>query len=64
MNIRSGAAKFVLLRPAWSRYGTAMNVKQGIVILHSRADDVIPCGASEEPVMNSGLPATALMNRQ
>jgi hypothetical protein len=41
-NITSGAAKLVLLCPAWSKYGTARAVKPGTVILHSWADDVIP----------------------
>jgi hypothetical protein len=42
MNIKSGTAKLVLLCPAWKKYGTARTVKPGTVILHSRADDVIP----------------------
>jgi hypothetical protein len=36
-------------------------VKPSTVILHSRADDVIPFGDSEELVRNSGLPASALI---
>jgi len=31
------------------------------VILHSRADDVVPFADSEELVRNSGLPASALV---
>jgi hypothetical protein len=31
------------------------------VILHSRADDVVPFADSEELVKNSGLPASALV---
>ena len=42
MNINSGDAKLVLLCPAWKKWGTARTVKPGTVILHSRADDVIP----------------------
>jgi hypothetical protein len=61
MNIQSGAAKLVLLCPAWRRWGTARKVKPGTVILHSRADDVVPYGDSEELVRNSGLPASALL---
>jgi hypothetical protein len=61
MNINSGDARFVPLCPAWQKYGTAKTVKPGTVILHSRADDVIPFGDSEELVRNSGLPATALI---
>ena len=36
-------------------------MKHGTLILHSRADDVIPFADSEELVRNSGLPATALI---
>ena len=61
MNIRSGAAKLVLLCPAWKKFGTARTVKPGTVILHSRADEVIPFADSEELVRNSGLPSSALI---
>ena len=61
MNINSGEAKLVLLCPAWKKYGTARAVKPGTVILHSRADDVVPFGDSEVLVRNSGLPASALV---
>jgi hypothetical protein len=36
-------------------------VKPGTLILHSRADEVIPFGDSEEQSSNSGWPATALI---
>jgi len=36
-------------------------VKPGTMILHSRADDVIPFTDSEELVRISGLPASALI---
>ena len=61
MNIDSGDAKLVLLCPAWKKYGTARTVKPGTVILHSRADDVVPFADCEELVKNSGLPAQALI---
>src|SRR5437868_3625057 len=61
MNLRAGDARLVLLCPAWKRWGTATTVKPGTVILHSRADDVIPFADSEELVRASGLPATALV---
>jgi hypothetical protein len=61
MNINSGEAKLVLLCPAWKKYGPARTVKPGTVILHSRADDVVPFGDSEELVRNSGLPPSALI---
>jgi hypothetical protein len=54
MNINSGAARLVLLCPAWKKFGTARTAKPGTVILHSRADDVIPFADSEELVNNSG----------
>ena len=61
MNINSGDARLVLLCPAWKKWGTARTVKPGTVILHSRADDVVPFADSEELVRNSGLPASALI---
>ena len=61
MNIDSGHAKLVLLCPAWKNWGTAKTVKPGTVILHSRADDVMPFADSEELVRNSGLPTSALI---
>ena len=61
MNIDSGGARLVLLCPAWKKWGTAKTVKAGTVILHSRADDVVPLADSEELVRKSGLPATALI---
>jgi hypothetical protein len=48
MSINSGGAKLVLLCPAWKKNGAAKTVKPGTVILHSKADDVIPFGDSEE----------------
>src|SRR5712671_3150282 len=50
MNITIGDAKLVLLCPAWKKWGMARTMKPGSVILHSRADDVIPFGDSEELV--------------
>ncbi len=61
MNISSGEAKLILLCPAWKKWGTAKTVKPGTVILHSRADDVIPFANSEELIRNSGLPNSALI---
>jgi hypothetical protein len=54
MNINSGDAKLVLLCPAWKKWGTAKAVRSDTLILHSRADDVIPFADSEELVRNSG----------
>ncbi len=61
MNLDSGDTPLVLLCPAWKKYGMAKTVKPGTVILHSRADDVVPFADSEELVRTSGLPATALV---
>ena len=54
MNIMSGTARLVLLCPAWKKWGTVKTAKPGTVILHSRADDVVPFADSEELVRNSG----------
>lgn len=48
MNINSGDTKLVLLCPAWKKYGAAKTVRPDTVILHSRADDVVPFADSEE----------------
>ncbi len=61
MNLKSGDTPLVLLCPAWRKYGTARTVKSGTVILHSRADDVIPFADSEELVRNSGLILSAII---
>src|SRR5476651_1027451 len=61
MNINSGDARLVLLCPAWKKWGTARTVKPDTVILHSKADDVIPFADSKELVRNSGLPMSALI---
>ena len=54
LNINSGEAKLVLLCPAWKKFGTARAVKADTVILHSRADDVVPFADSEELARRSG----------
>jgi alpha-beta hydrolase superfamily lysophospholipase len=54
MNINSGGARLVLLCPAWRKWGTARTVKAGTVVLHSRADDVVPFADSEELARSSG----------
>src|SRR5450755_1963243 len=55
MNINNGSAKLIILCPAWKKFGTARTVKPGSVILHSRADDVIPFADSEELAKSSGV---------
>lgn len=60
-NIDTGGARLVLLCPGWKKWGAARTVKPGTVILHARADDVVPFAYSEELAANSGLPASALI---
>jgi hypothetical protein len=61
MNINIGDAKLVLLCPAWKKWGLAKTVSTDTVILHSRADDVVPFSDSEELVASSGLPPVSLI---
>jgi len=61
MNIDSGDTPLVLLCPAWKTWGTATTVKPRTVILHSKADEVVPFADSEELVRNSGLPSQSLI---
>lgn len=61
LNIDTAGARLVLLCPGWKKWGTARAAKSGTVILHARADDVVPFAHSEELARNSGLPATALI---
>ena len=61
MNIDTKGAALVLLCPAWKKWGTATIVKPGTIILHSEADDVVPIAHSRDLVIQSGLPATALV---
>lgn len=61
MNLATDDARLVLLCPAWRKYGLARTVKPGTVVLHSRADDVVPFADSEELVRASGLPSAALV---
>jgi Alpha/beta hydrolase family len=61
MNLDSGDTPLVLLCPAWKKWGKVKTVKPGTVIMHSRADDVVPFADSEDLVRNSGLPAPSLI---
>ena len=61
VNMKSGNTPLVLLCPAWKNWGTATTVKPNTIILHSRADDVIPFADSEELITNSGLPPEKLI---
>lgn len=61
MNIEVGATPLVLLCPAWKNWGTADRLPANAVVLHSRADDVIPFADSEELITHSGLPQESLI---
>ena len=61
MNINSGSTPLVLLCPAWKRFGTVTTVKPDTVILHSKADEVVPFADSVELVMDSGLLSESLI---
>lgn len=61
MNMRVADTRLVLLCPAWKKFGSTRTVKPGTVILHSRADDVVPFADSEELVRNSHLPPKTLI---
>jgi len=60
MNIDSDRARLVLLCPAWKTWGKVKTVKPGTVILHSRADEVVPFSDSQELTKRSNLPDAAL----
>jgi GNAT superfamily N-acetyltransferase len=61
INMDSRDSPLVLLCPAWKNWGLATSVKPNTAILHSRQDDVIPFGDSQELLVASGLPAEALI---
>ena len=61
MNLASGSARLVLICPAWRKWGAAKTTKPGTLILHSRADDVVPFADSVELISMSHLPETALI---
>lgn len=61
MNIQIGSTPLVLLCPAWKRFGMVTTVKPNTMILHSKADEVVPFADSVELVKNSGLPDSALV---
>lgn len=61
LNLKSGQTPLVLLCPAWKNWGTAKTLKPNAVILHSRADEVIPFADSSELLIASGLPEDALL---
>ena len=44
-----------------AKVGSATTVKKNAVVLHSRADDVVPLADSLELIASGGLPASALI---
>jgi fermentation-respiration switch protein FrsA (DUF1100 family) len=61
MNLRSGDVRLVLIAPAWRMFGDTTSAKQGTLVLHSSADDVVPLADSRYLVVRSGLPASSLV---
>jgi len=61
VNLASGSARLVLICPAWKKWGAAKTTKPGTLILHSRADDVVPFQDSVELLSESGLPPANLI---
>ena len=61
MNIDTGETPLVLMCPGWKRFGNARTVKENTVILHSRADNIVPFSFSEELVKSSVLPPESLI---
>jgi hypothetical protein len=61
MNIVTSDTPLVLLCPAWKKWNNTKSIKQSAIILHSRADEVIPFAHSEDLVRNSGVPRSALI---
>ena len=55
VNMESNDTPLVLLCPSWKNKGMANQVGPNTIILHSRQDEVIPFGESEELLANSGL---------
>jgi fermentation-respiration switch protein FrsA (DUF1100 family) len=61
VNLDSEDARLVLVCPAWKKWGEAKTVKHGTLILHSRADDVVPFEDSVKLLVNSGVPESSLI---
>jgi hypothetical protein len=61
MNMDSESTPLVLLCPAWKQWGSATTVRPGTIIVHSKADEMVPFADSEELVRNSGLPSESLI---
>lgn len=61
VNLASGSARLVLICPAWKKWGSVKITKPGTLILHARADDVVPFQDSLDLISISGLPPSALI---
>lgn len=62
VNLDSANARLVLICPAWKKWGSVKITKPGTLILHSRADDVVPFQDSLDLISISGLPPSALID--
>ena len=60
MNLNRPNARLVLLCPAWKKWGDARTVPADTILIHSRADEVIPFEHSVELAANSELPSGSL----
>jgi len=61
MNLEADGIPLVLLCPAWKHWGMVGRVRQGTVVLHSEADEVIPIEESRQLIEHSRLPESALV---
>lgn len=61
LHVDTGPVPVVLIAPAWRRWGEARRAGPSTVILHSRADAVIPFEDSLALIAASGLPGSALI---
>jgi hypothetical protein len=61
MNMAVRDTPLVLLCPAWKKWSNTKSIKASAIILHSRADEVIPFAHSEDLVRNSSVPRSALI---
>lgn len=61
MNLETKDIPVVLIAPAWKRWGKAVRMKPGTIVIHSENDAVIPIEDSREAIAASGLPLESLV---
>lgn len=61
MNLERAGTRLVLLCPAWKKWGDAKTVPADSILIHSRADEVIPFEHTLELARNSHLSETAII---